>query len=136
MLRFSVSDTGLGLSLASLSSLFAPFAQMEDASSARRFSGCGLGLNISRRLCEAMGGGALTAASDGEGCGSTFSFTVPLVCASEGDVASASRRAVLPALAGKRCVVASTIAPKRAAVASLLLAWGACFLGTLSSPRH
>ena len=130
MLRFSVLDTGLGLSPASLSRLFAPFAQADDASPARRFAGCGLGLSISRRLTEAMGGGALTAASDGEGCGSTFSFTVPLVVVGESDDAAsashaASRHAALPALAGKHVVVASPIALKRAAVAALVLAWGA-----------
>ena len=46
-----------------------------DASPTRRYGGSGLGLAISQKLCEAMGG-AMWAASDGLGCGSTFRWTL------------------------------------------------------------
>jgi len=72
MLRFSVTDTGIGLSSEHSGQLFQPFTQ-NDSSSTRRYGGTGLGLSICKRLVEMMGGAITATGEPGKGC--TFSFT-------------------------------------------------------------
>ncbi|MBI5446260.1 MAG: response regulator [Deltaproteobacteria bacterium] len=72
-LRFSVRDTGIGIPREKLGLLFQSFQQV-DSSSTRRHEGTGLGLFISRRIVEQMGGRIEVKSQ--EGAGSTFSFTV------------------------------------------------------------
>jgi PAS domain S-box-containing protein len=71
-LRFSVSDTGIGLPPDQLETIFEAFTQA-DVSTARRFGGTGLGLAISRRLVELMDGRIW--ARNHSGPGATFTFT-------------------------------------------------------------
>jgi two-component system, sensor histidine kinase and response regulator len=73
MLRFTVTDTGIGIDSAGLARIFAPFEQA-DASMSRRFGGTGLGLTIAAELVSKMGG-ELRVQSQ-LGVGSTFTFTV------------------------------------------------------------
>ncbi len=75
-IRFSVADTGIGISHDKLDRIFEKFVQA-DGSTTRPRGGSGLGLTISRHLLELMGG-ALGCESEGEGKGSTFFFTIPL----------------------------------------------------------
>jgi len=70
--RVEVRDTGIGISKADLSKLFEAYSQA-DASTARKYGGSGLGLSITRRLTELMGG-SVSVTSE-EGAGSVFVMT-------------------------------------------------------------
>jgi len=76
MLRVRVMDTGIGVSLDKQDKLFQLFSQV-DGSRTRHYGGTGLGLTISQKLVESMGG-EVHFFSLGEGLGSTVTFTVPL----------------------------------------------------------
>jgi PAS domain S-box-containing protein len=73
--RFSVEDTGIGISSEQLAVLFQSFTQV-DSSTTRKYGGAGLGLAICQELVTLMGG--TMQAESTPGSGSTFSFTLPL----------------------------------------------------------
>ncbi|MDM8523074.1 ATP-binding protein [Desulfococcaceae bacterium HSG8] len=80
VLQFSVKDTGIGITPEQVSRLFSAFTQA-DGSTTRKYCGIGLGLAISKRLTELMGG-EIWVESEKE-IGSTFSFTLPFGITSE-----------------------------------------------------
>ncbi len=76
MVKIQVADTGIGISLDKQDRLFKSFSQV-DGSRTRTYGGTGLGLVISQKLIETMGG-EVNFFSLGEGLGSTVTFTAPL----------------------------------------------------------
>jgi signal transduction histidine kinase/HPt (histidine-containing phosphotransfer) domain-containing protein len=117
-LEFAVSDTGIGIPYDKLETIFADFTQA-DASTTRKYGGTGLGLGISRRLVEAMGGKLTVASSVGQG--STFRFRVAFDPAPE----RGQRVELAPApLRAKRVLLLDDNSASRLILWETLEAWG------------
>jgi signal transduction histidine kinase len=117
-IEFAVSDTGIGIPSDKLDTIFDDFTQA-DASTTRKYGGTGLGLGISRRLVEAMGG-RLTATSSA-GQGSTFRFNARFDPAPGN---SPKVRVALGDLHGKRVLLIDHNATNCLILRETLQAWG------------
>ena len=73
--RFAVTDTGIGMNEKQLGKVFDEFTQAE-ASTAKDYGGTGLGLPISKKMTEMMGGKMEVESEEGKG--TTFSITIPV----------------------------------------------------------
>jgi two-component system sensor histidine kinase/response regulator len=119
VVRFEITDTGIGIDPADAERLFAPFSQA-DSSTTRRFGGTGLGLAICRQLVDAMGGDLGVDSRIGHG--STFWFTVPFGVVD--DLASTSPPSAHEGLSGLRVLVVDDNRTNQVILHDQLTAWG------------
>jgi PAS domain S-box-containing protein len=120
-IHFAVKDTGIGIPEEKMERLFQSFSQL-DASTTRRYGGTGLGLVISKRLSEMMGG-TMWVESDGTpGQGSTFHFTFLAKVASRQE--SVYLRSHQPSVSGKRLLIVDDNASNRRILRQQAQTWG------------
>jgi len=122
LLKFTVRDTGIGLSPHGLGRLFQSFSQA-DSSTTRKYGGTGLGLAISKRLCELMGG-TMWAESAGPGAGSSFFFTIVVPVAEAPPGRHPLAIGVQAELAGKRLLLVDDNVTNRRVLAQQTGKWG------------
>jgi signal transduction histidine kinase/CheY-like chemotaxis protein len=118
-LMVDVVDSGIGISAGSRDLLFTPFGQV-DAGVARRFGGTGLGLALSRRLAERLGG-ELVLVDSKLGLGSTFRLTLPLEGGDGLRLAPVASPPAADGLVGVRVLLVDDNADIRAALGELLV---------------
>ena len=116
-LRFTVTDTGIGISADKQTEIFGAFVQ-GDASTTRRFGGTGLGLTISAQLVQMMGG-HITVASE-PGSGSRFSFIAQFERQPE---SMGSQLQPATSLRGMRVLVVDDNATNRTILSEVLTSW-------------
>ncbi|WP_420208480.1 ATP-binding protein [Candidatus Electronema sp. JC] len=124
LLRFSVTDTGIGISPEQMGRIFHAFVQA-DSSTTRQYGGSGLGLVISQQIVSLMGG-EITADSE-PGRGSCFQFTVPFAPGSaerlalhESEQVAEAAEKLLARLEGKRLLLVEDNAFNRELAAIVL----------------
>jgi signal transduction histidine kinase/DNA-binding response OmpR family regulator len=118
MISIAVSDTGIGISLQDQARVFLEFEQA-DGSPTRKFGGTGLGLTISNRIVESMGGSIAVESMPGQG--STFRMTVALPSADEAGIPALA----LPDLNGSDILIVAPALTEASLIARRLQRWGA-----------
>lgn len=136
-LAFTVEDTGMGMSPEQQTRLFRPFVQADDSMS-RRFGGTGLGLTISKRLAEKLGGDIHVESEAGVGSTFRVSIVAPVVPENESPEETTMPKPASPAstqdedetaptdLSGVRCLLVEDGPDNQRLIAFVLRKAGAC----------
>jgi two-component system, sensor histidine kinase and response regulator len=132
VIRFEVADTGPGITPEAAQRIFDPFSQA-DRSTTRRYGGTGLGLTISKRLVDLMGGEIGVDSRPGRG--STFWFTASLKRQRARARVSPADQDGLDALRDLGVLVVDHGAPTRAVLEEHLTAWGAAVQSVDNGPQ-
>ncbi len=119
--RFSVSDTGVGIPVERLGAVFERFTQV-DGSTTRQYGGTGLGLAICKQLVQAMGGEIGVESEVNRG--STFWFTVPFKLNLEGDAVETPEWLQHPSIRGRRILGVDDNATNRTILTRMLDGFG------------
>ncbi|MBK1880771.1 CHASE domain-containing protein [Luteolibacter pohnpeiensis] len=128
-IQFSVSDTGIGIPPEAKDRIFSAFSQV-DSSTTRKYGGTGLGLTISKRLCEIMGGRMWFESPEGKGA--TFYFTVGAEWISTGRRSFVSEHTRIQ---GKRLLVVDDNEHGRRILSTLAMKWGMECIAVASGPE-
>ena len=128
-LKFSVKDTGIGLTSKQRENLFQAFSQA-DTSTTRKYGGTGLGLTISKRLVELMGGEIWAESESGQG--STFAFTATFGL---GEAKAKKHLAPAQALRGLKVLVVDDNATSREILQDMLESFGLEVTQAASGPE-
>ncbi|HMK44940.1 MAG TPA: ATP-binding protein [Dissulfurispiraceae bacterium] len=123
VLKFSISDTGIGIAPQDHARIFESFTQA-DGTFTRNFGGTGLGLTISKHLVELMGGNIGLESQPGQG--STFWFTLKLQTQHVQE--TAQQRSLIEALQGLRIIIVDGNVTNRTILSEQLDAWGLGYL--------
>ncbi len=123
VVRFAVSDTGIGIPETRRAAIFAPFTQV-DGSTTRKYGGTGLGLAICKQLTEMMGGEIGIESEEGKG--STFWFTAKFE-KSTFDAFKTSEVLAHADIHGTNVLVVDDNATNRMLMITLLSHWGCCY---------
>lgn len=116
-LHFTVRDTGIGIPSEKQATIFEPYEQADPAT-ARKFGGSGLGLSISKRLVERMGGRMWVESTPG--VGSTFHFTIQ----ARGAAPTPEETPPPPELAGRRILIVDDTEVNRLILTHQSRRWG------------
>lgn len=121
-IRFSVTDTGIGIPADQTDCLFRSFSQV-DPSTTRKYGGTGLGLAITKQLAELMGG--TIGVNSTPGVGSTFWFTARFEKRSATDREITQINTISDTVKHKRFLVADIPSANRSILTDQLISWGA-----------
>ncbi len=129
-IKFRVKDTGIGIPAERMNLLFQPFSQV-DSSTTRKYGGTGLGLTISKRLSEMMGGTMWVESEVGKG--SQFFFTIKAQLAPSSEPIDLD--APQPELTGLRLLVVDDNATNRQILTLQTKSWGMVVRAAKSGPQ-
>lgn len=129
LLRFDIEDTGIGIEKEKQEMIFEAFSQA-DASSTRKYGGTGIGLTISKRLIQLMGGSLEVESRPGKGS----RFSIPLEFEKQADP-SFLIGAVPDTLKGKRILIVEDDAASRAILKEFAKSWGCSWDEAASKER-